>query len=191
MKKILLLAALATTLGTQAMAQSGSPSLGSMVASLRQDMRIMSQQVGELSLRIEQLERENSALMQATEGLDRTYATISDLNQAVTELNSLITSGDRDTQAKAAKAIEALAIQTNAAVDSIAQGVAQRNAISTPKFDDNFEKTGISYTVQRGDTLSSIAARHKSSVKDIQNANRIVDPTRIQVGQTLFIPGGE
>lgn len=182
---------IALCLGSVASAQSSSQNLGSIVASLRQDMRILSQQVGEMALRIEQLERENSALMKATDGMNRTYATVSALNEAVAELNSMISSGDRDTQAKAAKAIEQLAQQTNAAVNSIAEGLASRPSISTPNFDDNFEKTGITYTVQRGDTLSSIAARFKSSVKDIQNANRIVDPTKIQVGQPLFIPGGE
>lgn len=178
-------------LGTTAFAQSTSQNLGSIVASMRQDMRILSQRVGELTLRVEQLERENSALMNATDGMDRTYATVSALNEAVAELNTMISSGDRDTQAKAAKAIEELAKQTNSAVDSLAKGMVARAAITTPEFDTDFPKTGISYTIQRGDTLSSIASRFKSTVKDIQNANRIVDPTKIQVGQTLFIPGGE
>lgn len=172
-------------------AQSMNSTIGSQVAGLREDVRIMSQRVGEMSLRIEQLERENAALMRSTNGLETTYATVAQLNEAVAELNSAIASGDSATQAKAAKAISALAKETNAAVTSIAEGTAARNKITTPTFDDDFEKTGMTYTLQRGDTLSSIASRFGSTVKDIQNANKIVDPTKIQVGQTLFIPGGK
>lgn len=172
-------------------AQSMSQNLGSQVAGLREDVRILAQRVGEMVLRIEQLERENTALMRSTDGLESTYATVAQLNEAVAELNRAIANGDSSTQAKAAQAIQALAKETNAAVTSIAEGTAARNKIATPTFDSNFEKTGITYTLQRGDTLSSIAARFGSSVKDIRNANKIVDPTKIQVGQTLFIPGGK
>jgi LysM repeat protein len=49
----------------------------------------------------------------------------------------------------------------------------------------------VSYTVQRGDTLSSIAQKHGARVADIVNANKITDPTRIQVAQTLFIPAAK
>ena len=69
--------------------------------------------------------------------------------------------------------------------------MAQRAAITTPTFNDDFSKEGGQYTIQKGDTLSSIASRTNTSVKDIINANRITDPTKIQVGQTLFIPGAK
>lgn len=171
--------------------QSMNQNIGSQVAGLREDVRILAQRVGEMSLRIEQLERENAALMRSTDGMETTYATVAQLNEAVAELNRSVSSGDATSQTKAAQAIEELARQTNAAVDSIAKGMAARPAITAPTFTDNFPKQGLSYTIQKGDTLSSIAARFRSTVKDIQNANRIVDPTKIQVGQTLFIPGGE
>lgn len=172
-------------------AQSASQNLGSQVAGLREDVRLLVQRVGEMSLRIEQLERENSALMRSTDGMESTYATVSQLNEVVAELNRAIANGDTATQTKAANAISQLAKETNAAITSIAQGVSASQKIATPAFDENFEKSGVTYTLQRGDTLSSIASRFGSSVKDIQNANKIVDPTKIQVGQTLFIPGGK
>jgi LysM repeat protein len=178
-------------LASFASGQSMSQNIGSQVAGLREDVRLLMQRVGEMSLRIEQLERENSALMRSTDGLESTYATVAQLNEAVAELNRAISSGDKTSQAQAAKAIQELARQTNAAVDSVAKGMAARPAITEPSFDDNFPKEGFSYTIQRGDTLSSIASRYRSTVRDIQNANRITDPTKIQVGQTLFIPGGE
>lgn len=46
------------------------------------------------------------------------------------------------------------------------------------------------YTVQRGDTLSTIASRHKVSTSDLQRWNGIDNPSRITVGQTLKIQGG-
>lgn len=191
MKRFLLFASIGLLLAVKGVAQTSSPSIGSLVAGLREDVRILNQRVGEMSLRVEQLERENEALLRATDGMNRTYATVAQLNEAVAELNRAIATGDASTQAGAAKAIQELARETNAAVASVAQGVSNARAITTPTFDDNFDKTGVTYTLQKGDTLSSIATRFNSSIKAIQNANRIVDPTKIQVGQTLFIPGGQ
>jgi len=45
------------------------------------------------------------------------------------------------------------------------------------------------YTVQPGDTLSSIARQFDSSVTAIAQANNIVNPNLIYVGQVLTIPG--
>lgn len=162
--------------------------LGSQVAGLREDVRLLVERVGQMSLRIEQLERENARLLSATDGLNRTYATVAQLNDSVAELNQLIAQGDNASRAQAAKALEELARQTNAAIDSLAKGMNARPQVAAPTFTSDFPKEGLRYTVEPGDTLSSIASRFKSTVKDIQNANRITDPTKIQVGQTLFIP---
>ena len=47
---------------------------------------------------------------------------------------------------------------------------------------------GVTYTVESGDTLASIAQRFNSTVRDIQNANKIANPKLLQAGQTIFIP---
>lgn len=180
----------ATVIAATGMAQAGRTSLGLEVAGLREDVRILVQRVGQLSLRVEQLERENASLRQATAGLDSTYATVAQLNAAVADLSRAIQAGDANAREQAAAAIKELARQTNAAIDSVAKGMAARPTVQTT-FSDDFPKEGITYTIQRGDTLSSIASRYGTTVKHIINANKISDPTRIQVGQTLFIPGAK
>ena len=56
-------------------------------------------------------------------------------------------------------------------------------------FSDSYPKSGISYEVQSGDTLSQIAEKFRSSVKYIQDANRIINPAKdLRVGDIIFIP---
>lgn len=45
------------------------------------------------------------------------------------------------------------------------------------------------HVVQEGDTLWSIASRHKVSVDDIVGANDLTDPDALTLGQRLVIPG--
>jgi N-acetylmuramoyl-L-alanine amidase len=44
------------------------------------------------------------------------------------------------------------------------------------------------YTVQKGDTFSTIAPKFRISVKELQAANPTVDPTKLQIGKKLNIP---
>lgn len=50
--------------------------------------------------------------------------------------------------------------------------------------------TPVIHVVQSGDTLLAIAAQYGVSVRDLQAANGIQDPTRLQIGQQLIIPVG-
>jgi cell wall-associated NlpC family hydrolase len=50
--------------------------------------------------------------------------------------------------------------------------------------------TSSSYTVQAGDTLSSIAARFGTSYEALASANHIADPNIIYPGQVLVVGGG-
>jgi LysM repeat protein len=44
------------------------------------------------------------------------------------------------------------------------------------------------YTIQEGDTLSSLAERFNTTVEEIMVANDLTDPNDLQVGQELVIP---
>ncbi|MET0401484.1 MAG: LysM domain-containing protein [Cystobacter sp.] len=48
---------------------------------------------------------------------------------------------------------------------------------------------GVSnYTVRSGDTLSSIAARHRTTVEELARSNGIRNPDKIRTGQTIKVP---
>ena len=46
----------------------------------------------------------------------------------------------------------------------------------------------VAYIVKQGDTLYSIAARFETSVATVSALNGIADPTKIEVGWTLYVP---
>ncbi|MGQ9586315.1 MAG: FxLYD domain-containing protein [Anaerolineae bacterium] len=48
--------------------------------------------------------------------------------------------------------------------------------------------TPVIYVVQKGDNLLSIARRYSVSLQALQEANGILDPRRLQIGQELVIP---
>jgi LysM repeat protein len=180
------------TLAATALAQHAPVSVE--VANLREDVRGLTQRVGELLLRVEQLERENAELRRAATRADAGYATVAQVNEAIAELRntvrSAVASSKSETLQQVSGQIEKLARQTNAALDSLAKGQAARPAVQT-SFSDNYPKQGISYTVQKGDNLAIIARKTGAKPQDIINANKLADPSRLDVGQTLFIPGGK
>ncbi len=51
------------------------------------------------------------------------------------------------------------------------------------------EELVFRYTVQRGDTISSIARKYGLTIKDLIEANDIINPNLIFPGQKLIIPG--
>lgn len=163
-------------------------------ANLREDVRGLVQRMGELALRVEQLERENAELRQRAGAADRQQVTLTQLNSAIADatasLRSAIATSKSETLQQVAAQLEKLGKQTNAALDSLAKGQATRPPVQTT-FSDDYVKEGVSYTVQKGDSLAVIARKTGAKQQDIINANKLSDPSRITVGQTLFIPGGK
>jgi len=163
-------------------------------ANLREDVRLLLQRVGDLSLRVEQLERENAQLRQQSEGTSRNFATLAQLNEAVAEMNrtlkATVAASRSDTLDTVSRQMDRLAQQTDVAIQALARGQSRSASVQT-SFSDDFPKEGISYTVQRGDSLALIARKTNSKVQDIVNANKITDASKINPGQVLFIPGGK
>ncbi len=174
-------------LAAQGLNSANSPAFE--LASLREDVRLLSQRVGELGLRVEQLERDNNDLRTKS---GQTYVTLAQLNQAIADvertMQAALRDQKRDILQQVSVQLEKLANETQAAINALAKGAATRPAVTTPTFTEDYPKVGVSYTVQKGDTLSSIAHKTGAKMQDIINANKIADPTRLQVGQTLFIP---
>ena len=164
------------------------------LANMREDLRGVVQRVGDLSLRVEQLERENTELRGKAGAAEKSYVTLTQLNDAIANLTQTIRSSTAASKAETLQQVgvqmEKLAKQTNMAIDSLAKGMATRNNVQT-SFSEDYAKEGISYTVQKGDTLAVIAKKTGAKTQDIINANKISDPSRINAGQTLFIPGGK
>src|SRR5215207_6601536 len=122
------------------------------IANLREDVRGLTQRLGDLSLRLEQLERENADLRQRSQASDKSYVTLAQLNEAIADagrnLRAAIASSKSETLQQVSTQLEKLGKQTNAALDSMAKSQATRPAVQT-NFTEEYPKDGMSYTVQK------------------------------------------
>ncbi len=71
---------------------------------------------------------------------------------------------------------------TNFPFEEIANGDEESNIPTPPA-------AGTTYTAQKGDTLTAIAKKYNTTVDALAKASGITDPNKIQVGQTIVIPG--
>lgn len=62
------------------------------------------------------------------------------------------------------------------------------DAVAAEKAAKAAQKSGYTHIVEAGQTISAIAQAYKVSSASILKANKIKDPTKIRVGQELFIP---
>ncbi|MEC7230359.1 MAG: LysM peptidoglycan-binding domain-containing protein [Verrucomicrobiota bacterium] len=167
------------------------------VANLSQDVNLLEQSLKTMRLEIEELRRQNvriHAQVAVASSNSDSSAQISNLSEAIEALRREFSLADKQQKqqilAELNGQISALAKETQSAINSIAK-VAYNHAQLEEyvHFSDDFPKTGKSYVVCSGDTLSKIARDHGSTVKHIQNANKIVNPSKdLQVGKTIFIP---
>jgi len=161
LNRLLLLPAILVAI--PAWAQTAAPAVE--IANLHEDVAGLSQRLADLTLRVEQLEAENATLRDQAKSTGQNFVTIGQLNEAIADLNRTIQSA------------------VGASKDEPAA------AAAAPAGD--FPKEGVTYTVQRGETLALIAKKTGARLSDIIAANKIADPSRIQAGQALFIPGGK
>ena len=185
--------------GASLSAQTGDLRL--TVASLSQDLSLVTQEVRTLRLEIEDLRRQNRQLetqLRAASNDQQVSQQIANLSAAIDSLRQEYRAADQAQQqsiiAEVNTQLESLAKQTEGALSNIAKvrTPPPPPVESRPHFTSDYPKTGISYTVRSGDTLSQIARKHQSTVKHIQSANQIVNPARdLRVGETIFIPVAE
>ena len=166
-------------------------------ASLNQDVQYLGERVKKLSLAVEVMERENQQLKRSLEAQMKAHKAM------LSRFESLNASIDARLQGQSSRdaalkkeilgevsvQIKKLASETQKALDSLSKAIGSEPQIEVPvEFDDNYPQEGVAYEVQPGDTLSGIAQKLNSTVRDIQNANRIADPSRLAAGKTIFVP---
>ena len=81
--------------------------------------------------------------------------------------------------------------QDDAGPNVIATPTPKATPTATPVPRPTPTPTPVVYTVQAGDTLSGIAGRFGLTLEQLVEANRVVDPDSLQVGQQLTIPRSE
>lgn len=187
----------ATLCAPSAWAQSGRSDLVGM----REDLNILSRQMSRIQLEMEELRRHNEELSRELRSRDAKIQQITASVNAVSETTrAQLQTLEKDLQttnqqtrkeiiAEVTRQIEALAAQTQKAFDELAGSIGGVAAL-TPAvtFSDDYPRNGVTYEVKRGDTLSGIARMHNSTIRDIQNANRIANPKELKVGQVIFVP---
>ena len=161
-----------------------------LVADLSQDIALMDRQIRSLSLEIDILkdsqgEAWNRSSLRAFE---------IKLNQMSNDLNALkIALSDQEKRIKKA-VLDEVTKQIDGYISNINSKLGFANesgskTIVNEVFSSNYPKSGLSYEVQAGDTLSQIAIYFGTKVDYIQNANQIKDPAKdLRVGDIIFIP---
>jgi LysM repeat protein len=165
-----------------------SQDINALIAGMREDIRILDERTRALTAEIEQLKRENAALREQA-GANPQYVTLAQFNSSLSELEKALRAGDKELAVQLTQQMERLAKQMNDALATITKAANSRTTSPSIQFTPlPPNTTGVTYIVQQGETLASIAQRFGSTVRDIQNANQIADPKTLQAGQTIFIP---
>ena len=142
------------------------------VANLNQDVNLLGQSLKTIRLEIEELRRENARLrsqVASASSMSDIDAQISNLSVAIETLRREYVSADAQLEqqflAELNRQISALAKETQSAINSIAKTAYNQPKVALPvHFSDDFPKTGKTYVVRTGDTLSKIARDHLSLI---------------------------
>lgn len=162
-----------------------------------ENQRVLDERLKRMTGQLEGLQMENQRLGTEIENLRHQM-------ESVGQNQSRLMQGQLEELAKRVRALdEARATDRQALLDEISRKVADlinrrpagggsssggtRTQTPTRRPAGGAE-TGYEHTVQDGETLSAIAQAYGVKSSAIQQANNISDPTKIRVGQKLFIP---
>ena len=179
-------------------ASSVSAQTREQMANLFADMELVKQESGQTRLEMQRLIKENENLRAAIARLVENQEIIRGeyldlITKTEARIDSLkleIAKGDEQILNKVSDALDEFSNEITKSYDAIAQASAPApvEATVTNNFSADFPKAGLEYTIAKGDNLWTIAQKHQSKVKWIQDANRITDPSKLGVGDVLFIP---
>lgn len=174
-----------------------SSNLQYQVANLVEDQRLMAEQLRSVLAEMDDLRRENVRLREVVReyesklnGQAANYATVGQVNELVRKTVDALEARDevlrKEMVAMVGDELEKFGKSVNDALGNV-------RTTSGPKPPPVFDTTGIPqngipYTVQPGDTLSSIAKQFNSRTDWIKNINKIAEARLLQVGQVIFVP---
>jgi LysM repeat protein len=207
---------------------STAPTISANVADIKNDTEATRKDVKDLTLRVEQLERDNAALeAKLSKNADTTSFVTRDemklleirMNEAVTAEGKRVegviledikaaknsaaakakadgsagaeTGTKKESAANVSKTPDASAASTKAGKSASKTAASAASVSAAPvsaSEKESYMKEGVRYTVQPGDTLSSIAKKYHSTVRAIMAVNEIATPNKLYVGRELFVP---
>ncbi len=170
--------AAATAALSPAVAQRGA-SQAQAFAQQQQILREIQYAVQSVAARVEAMEQRQAALADRVSALERAPggATRDELAALRSDLAAV--------KAAQGRLRGEIVDDLSARISALAERRAKAREAERPRVTRG---AGYSHTVEAGQTLSAIAQAYKVSVRAIMEANGIKDPTKLQVGQTLFIP---
>lgn len=172
-------------------AQAQSTSVRSQIAELSQRFIELEQKYNLIKLEVGNLTAENNRLKQEVAILKANDSGKNVENVVNAKLNTHKKDTELYVKEQYEKMLKALSNQIpNISTASIKSAPTSHTitASNSFNFSNDFPRNGNIYIVQTGDTLSRIASRFGSTIKHIQNANKIANANSVQVGQKLFIP---
>jgi len=158
----------------------------------REDLRLLQERVRTVEGRIEGMELELQRIATELESVRRLAASSGDASL------KLVQPKLQELEQRLARLDAAREADRQAIVDELSRRVADLLKRATPPTPARTAttsasrrpgvSTGYEHVVQPNETLSAIAAAYGVSVKTIQEANNIPDPSKLRAGQKLFIP---
>lgn len=197
MRAVLALFAIVASVRVPVLAQSTN--LAYQVANLGEDVRILQESIKSMRVQLDSMRRENEQMRRQIGAYESRVdnsmgelATVGQLNQAIAKAIASLEQRDEKMKSEiilqVTEQITDFAGSVKQSLSSLPAPPAKPDPDVLTSFHNNFPKTGTTYVVRSGDTISGIASKFGSTRDWIQNANQISHPKFLQVGRTLFIP---